>query len=122
MKFETIEQLKAYAETMPVEKTLAVGPFWANHSRAVYQIGLVQILIDTIFPHNVFKDSNEWYWTGDNMSKEQAQTYAKKYNAKVEEAYYQDDYDKDTEYQIIFNEMNDLLQWIFDTKYSQINA
>ena len=121
MKFDTLDQLKAYAETMPVEKTYQVGASHTNHSRAVYQIGIVQILIDTVLPYNVFKPSEEWYWTGDNMPKEQAETFAKKYNARVEEAYYSDDYDN-PEYQLMFDKLNDLLQWIFDHRNNEINA
>ena len=121
MKFDTIEQLKAYAETMPVEETHHVGARHTNHQRAVYQIGIVQILIDTVLPYNVFKPSEEWYWTGDNMPKEQAETFAKKYNARVEEAYYSDDYDN-PEYQLMFDKLDDLLQWIFDHRNNEINA
>ena len=111
MKFETLEQLKSYAETMEQTEAYNVGPSWSNHQRAVYQIGLVQILIDTVLPHNWFKPSQEWYWTGDNMSESQANDYAKKYNARVEEAYYSDD-----EYQLMFDDLNDLLAWVFDNR------
>jgi len=109
MKFENLDQLIKYANTMEVVKTYEVGPLHANHSRAVYQIGAIQILIDTVFPRNWTKDSQEWYWTGHNMTKELADTYAKKYNANVEEAYY-----SDNEYQLIFHDLNDLLAWVFD--------
>lgn len=114
MKFNTIDQLKEFAKTMPVEKTYQVGAGHHNHSRAVYQIGAVQILIDTMFPHNVFKPTQEWYWTGDGFSKAQAELYAKQYNAKVEEAYYSDD--ENNEYQLIFDDLNNLLQWVFDNR------
>jgi len=120
MKFKTIEQLIEFAETMEVTETWDVGARHTNHSRAVYQIGLVQILIDTVFPHNVFKPSLEWYWTGDNMTKEQAETFAKKYNARVEEAYYSED-DSDEEWQLMFDKLNDLLQWAFDNKLKELN-
>jgi len=103
MKFKTLDDLKTYAETMESTKTWQVGPGFRNHSRAVYQIGFVQILIDTLFPHNIFKDSKEWYWTGDGFTKEQAETYAKKYNARVEEAYYSDD--ENDEYQLMFDSL-----------------
>ncbi len=109
MKFESLDQLIKYAETMEVVKTYNVGSSHSGHSRAVYQIGAIQILIDTIFPYNWMEESKEWYWTGHNMTKALANTYAKKYNAIVEEAYY-----NENEYLLLFKDLNDLLAWAFD--------
>lgn len=116
MKFETLDQLIEYAEDMEQTEAHHVGPAHCNHQRAVYQVGLIQILIDTVFPYNVFKPSREWYWTGDSMSKEQAEEYAPKYNARVEEAYYTDH----DEMQLMFDDLNDLLRWVFDNKKEEL--
>jgi hypothetical protein len=116
MKFKTLDQLKAYAEDMEQTEALHVGPSYCNHQRAVYQIGLIQILIDTVFPHNWFKPSQEWYWTGHYMTEEQANQYASKYNARVEDAYYTDIDEK----QLMFDDLNDLLAWVFDHKRDEL--
>ena len=118
MNFKSFDELKSHAETMPVQKTYQVGAWHSNHSRAVYQIGLIQILIDTVFPYNFLKPSQEWYWTGHNMTDDEAQKYAKKYNATVEDAYYSDHDEK----QIMFSKLDDLLQWVWDTKKDELNA
>lgn len=110
MKFKTLEDLKEYAETMEQTEAFHVGPSHSNHQRAVYQIGTVQILIDTVLPYNWFKPSQEWYWTGDYMSPEQAELFAPKYNARVEDAYYSEIGEK----QLMFDELDDLLRWVFD--------
>ena len=117
MQFKTIEQLKTFAEDMETTEQWQVGPMHTNHQRAVYQVGLVQILIDTRLPHNVFKPSEEWYWTGENMPKTLANKYAKQYNARVEEAYY-----SENEFMLMFDKLDDLLQWIFDNKNKEINT
>lgn len=116
MKFKTLDQLKTYAKDMEQTEAFIVGPGHAGHQRAVYQIGLVQILIDTRLPHNFMKPSEEWYWTGDNMSRYAADGYAKDYNAEVVEAYY-----SDNEYMLIFNKLDDLLAWVFDNRNGELN-
>ena len=116
MKFKTFDQLKAHAETMEQTEAFHVGPRHTNHQRAVYQIGMVQILIDTRFPHNIFKHSQEWYWTGDYMTTAEAERDAVKYNARVEDAYYTD-YD---EKQLMFDALDDLLRWVFDHKKDEL--
>lgn len=118
MKFETFEQLKDYAENMEQTEAMQVGPMHCNHQRAVYQIGLVQILIDTRFSHNWFKPSEEWYWTGDYMTKEQAEMIAPKYNARVVDAYYSDH----DEMQLMFDDLDDLLHWVFDTQRDKLET
>ena len=118
MKFKTLADLKEYADDMEQTEAMYVGPAHCNHQRAVYQIGFVQILIDTRFPHNWFKESEEWYWTGDYMSEEQAQAYAKKYNARIEDAYYSDLNEK----QLIFDDIHDLLRWVFDNRKAELEA
>ena len=115
--FKTLKELKTYAETMEQTKVYHVGPSHANHQRAVYQIGQIQILIDTVFPHNFFKPSQEWYWTGHYMSQTQAEKFAKKYNARIEDAYYSD-YD---EKQLMFDNLDDLLHWIWDNRKEELN-
>ena len=118
MKFQSLDELISFFQTMPVQKTWQVGMTYQNHSRAVYQIGLVQILIDTVFPYNVFKPSEEWYWTGDGMTKAEAKRFAKQYNAIVEESYYPTD--KKDEYQLLFDKLNDLLHWLFDNRKKEL--
>jgi len=115
--FNTFEELKTYTENMEQTKAYNVGPYYTNHQRAVYQIGLIQILIDTVFPHNIFKPTKEWYWTGDDMSKEQAESFAHKYNARVEDSYYSEIEEK----QLIFDNLDDLLHWIWDNKRKELN-
>ena len=121
MKFATALDLITYAETMQQQEAYDVGPMYTNHQRAVYQIGLVQILIDTVMPHNVFKPSSEWYWTGDSMTKNQADDYANKYNARVEEAYYSNNYDN-PDYQLLFDKIDDLLTWVFDNRHKELET
>ena len=116
MKFETLDQLKEHAENMEQTESHMVGPSWTNHQRAVYMIGTLQILIDTRLPHNWLKPSEEWYWTGDNMSRYAADGYADDYNAEVVEAYYSDD-----EFMLIFDKLNDLLAWAFDNRKKELD-
>lgn len=118
MKFESFEALKSHVETMEQTEAFHVGPSHSNHQRAVYQIGLVQILIDTVFPYNWFKDSQEWYWTGDYMSPEQAEEFADKYNARVTDAYYSDHNEK----QLLFDDIDDLLRWVWDNQKDKLEA
>jgi len=120
MKFDTIEQLISYAENMEQTESYQVGPGYTNHQRAVYMIGTLQILIDTRLPHNFFKPSEEWYWTGHDFSKEQAELLAEKYNARVEETFYPEDNGAD--WQIMFDDLNDLLRWAFETKKADLEA
>ena len=117
MTFKTIDELKTYAETMTCEETLQVGMRCSNHSRAVYMVGEVMILIDTVLPYNWFKPSQEWYWTGDNFPKAQAEEYAKKYDADATEAFYSDD-----EYMLTFDKLDNLLQWVFDHRKAQLEV
>ena len=116
MIFKTLDELKAYAENMEQTEAMVVGPSHSGHQRAVFQIGLVQILIDTVLPYNIFKKCSEWYWTGDYMSQEQAETYALKYNARVEDAYYSDHDEK----QLMFDDLNDLLAWVYANKRNEL--
>ena len=116
MKFHTIDQLIEYAEDMEQTESFIVGPSHTNHQRAVYMIGGVQILIDTRLPHNWLKPSEEWYWTGDYMSEDQASNFASKYNARVEDAYYSDHNEK----QLMFDELNDLLRWVFEHRKTEL--
>jgi len=118
MKFKTLNELKQYAETMEQTESWQVGASYTNHQRAVYIIGTIQILIDTVMPYNWMKPTREWYWTGDSMAKEQALNFAARYNARAEEAYYTDC----DEYQLIFDNLNDLLEWVFDTQYNRLAA
>ena len=116
--FKTFEKLKSYSETMEQTEAYIVGPSHQGHQRAVYQIGVAQILIDTVFPYNPFKPSEEWYWTGDYMTEAEAQAFAEKYNARVVDAYYSDTNEK----QLMFDELDDLLRWLWDNKREQINT
>lgn len=118
MKFNTLDDLKAHAENMEQTEAWHVGARHTNHQRAVYQIGLVQILVDTVLPYNWTKPSMEWYWTGDYMSQEQAELVAPQYNARIEDAYYSDNNEK----QLMFDDMNDLLRWVFENQRERLEA
>ena len=119
MKFKTIEELKAYFNTLDKENEWQVGPMHSSHSRSVWQIGNAQIIIDYVMPHNIFKPSREWSWTNYSMTTPQAEAYAEKYNATMEEDYYPEE--GVDSMQLIFDETDDLLQWLFDNKLDDLN-
>ena len=118
MQFESIDQLKEHFETLEQTEAWHVGPSHANHQRACYNIGTVQVLIDTVLPYNWFKPSQEWYWTGDYMSLQEAEKFASEYNARVEDAYYSDLDEK----QLLFDDINDLLRWVFENHKERLEA
>jgi len=118
MKFKSVEQLKEYFNTLDKENEYQVGPICAHQSRAVWQIGNAQIIIDYVVPYNWFKPSREWCWTNYSMTTKQAEADAIKYNARVEEEYYPED--GVDSMQLMFDESDDLLQWLFDNKLSDL--
>lgn len=93
-------------------KTYQVGPSWSNHERAIWTVGTVSVLMDTVLPYNWFLPSKCWYWTGHNMPLEQAKKDAVKYGANVEEAYYCDE--DNLEYMLFFSTLEGCCGWICD--------
>jgi hypothetical protein len=118
MKFKTVADLKAYFENLDKTNEYQVGPVCSNHSRTVFQIGIAQVLMDTVMPFNFLMPSRVWYWTNYSMTNKQALVDAAKYNARVEEEYYAEE--GDDAFQLIFDKADDLLQWLFDTKLKDL--
>jgi len=116
--FQSVEELTEYFNTLDKVAEYQVGPICAHQSRAIYQIGNAQILMDQVVPYNWFKSTRIWYWTNYSMTTKQAEADAIKYNARVEEEYYPED-GVDSK-QLIFDDCDDLLQWLFDNKLSDL--
>ena len=110
---------KAGQMTMP-DSWLVLYPDLLEYTDegAVFQIGHVQILMDTVIPYNWFKDIRNWYWTGDYMTLQEAEKFASEYNARVEDAYYSDHDEK----QLMFDDIDDLLRWVFENQKERLEA
>jgi hypothetical protein len=117
MAFKTLEELKQFFLDLEETESMQVGPRCSNHHRSVHQIGMVQIITDTVMPYNWLEKSSEWFWTCYSMTSEQAIADAAVYDAEVYEAPYSDDDDARI---LHFNTVDGCLQWILDYKADQL--